>query len=200
MKVALLLPALLALSACSVQAGPLKEAQRSYLSITDVFGDFRCGATKIDDHTAVTAEHCVDDAFLLQGQVPSDIIMDGNEHALVIVDKELPGKAAKLAHRYPTYGEEIFIWGKPMGFGPLWRHGDIAGYVTFPEDPSLAHLGTFTIANLFVAPGDSGSGIYNADGKLVGTVSIGLMVMFRDWAPVGYVPYKFTVEQWKQVK
>lgn len=199
--VAVGLSLVLALSGSSVNAGPLKKAQASYLSITTLDGSHMCGATKIDDRTAMTAEHCTDTEMLLEGQVPELIILDGKEHALVIVPKELPGKKAELSHRYPIIEDELYIWGKPLGFGPLWREGIVSGYVSFPNDPYIGHLGTFTIGTLLVAPGDSGSGIFNKDGKLVSSVSIGLMAtQLRDWSPVGYIPYAFTVEQWKEVK
>lgn len=191
----------LALSGCPVNAGPLQKAQASYLSITNMAGGHSCGATKIGDRTAVTAEHCVDSDFLLEGQKPEKVLLDGKEHALVVVPANLPGSKAKLAHRYPTIGDKLYVWGKPLGYGPLWREGIVAGYVVFPDDPFLAPYGKFTISTMLVAPGDSGSGTWNDKGELVGSVSIGLMATFlRDWSPMGYVPYAFTVEQWKQVR
>lgn len=196
MKASFLLAVLLAVSGVSV-AGPLKEAQASYLTITDIWGSFSCGATKVDERTAVTAEHCVDSAFLLQGQVPEEVILDNHEHALVIVAKPLPGKAAKMAHRYPTIGEPIYIWGSPLGEGPLWREGYYQGKIELEEMlPS-----TWRIGSIFVAPGDSGSGIFDKHGRLVGSVSIGFMAThLRDWSPVGWHEYKFTAEQWREAK
>lgn len=197
MKALFVLPLLVGLFVAPVQAGPLKEAQQSYLEIHTLFGGFSCGATKIDDRTAVTAEHCVDGIFFLDGQVPEKVVLDGHEHALVIVPKPLPGKAAKLAHRYPDIGEELFIWGKPLGEGPLWREGYYQGKIELEEMQPYE----WRIGSMFVAPGDSGSGIFNKKGQLVGSVSIGFMATeLRDWSPVGWHEYKFTKEQWQEVK
>jgi len=182
-----------------VTAGPLQRAQEAYVPITDTAGDFHCGSTAIGSRTVMTAEHCVSTDMLVEGQVPERIELDGAEHALVVLPKPHGHKPAKLAHRVPFIGDVLWMVGRPADMGLIYRTGYYQGTIakgSLPGEP-------WRIVSFLVAGGDSGSGIYNADGKLVGTVSIQVLppdMFLPGWAPMGYTDYKFSIEQWKVVK
>lgn len=195
MKALALLPVLLALSGCS-NAGPLQEARVSYVAIHGEGKGITCGSTKVGHRTVLTAEHCVHPDMKVQGQVPELVLVDGADHALVILPQPIKGGSiAAMAHRLPEIGDKLYVWGMPLGKGPLWREGIVSGQ--FQTTGAV-----WTIADIMVTGGDSGSGIYNEQGRLVATVSIQLNPgnPFGVWGPVGWAPYKFTVEQWQAIR
>lgn len=192
---------LLGLSACAVSTGgppALKQAQVSYIELVQMDGEFICGATKVAEHTVMTAAHCTTNLmFLVDGQLPQTILLDGHDHALIVVEKPLKGKAAKMSHRLPEIGNKLYLLGKPLGVGPLYREGAFMGTAVQPEGNI-----TWWMTTLLVIGGDSGSGVYDAKGRLVTTVSIGLSgnQFGGGIGFMGFQPYKFTVDQWKEVK
>lgn len=198
MKLVALVLSVALLPGC-VTAGPLQRAQEAYLPITDMFGDFHCGSTAIGERTVVTAEHCLAPDMLVEGQVPEQILLDGAEHAIVVLPKPHGHKPAKLAHRLPSIGDTLWMVGRPADLGLVYRTGYYQGVIDIPSLPGKP----WRLVSFLVAGGDSGSGIYNADGKLIGTVSIQVLppdMFMPGWAPLGYTDYKFTVEQWRVVK
>lgn len=188
----------LLLSSCAVTAGfppALKQAQDSYVVIKSADGSHACGATKVADRTVLTAEHCLDPGITIEGQVPVSVVLDGNDHALVVLASPIKGKAVKLSYRVLDYGEKLYLWGMPMGVGPLYREGIFAGTAVDPLERR------WLVSSIMVIGGDSGSGVFDEKSRLVGTVSIsvnGQPTPGIGW--LGFRPYAFTAEQWKEAK
>lgn len=126
-----------------------------------------CSSTAVGERVLLTAAHCVDlasnDATVDGRPVKIEkVITDKNDHAIVILfdDGIKFEKIAKLG-TYPSVGENIFYWGNIDGINGLLRKGYVAGKF---ED------GTFVVdSNTW--SGDSGSGIFDQDGRLIGVVS-----------------------------
>lgn len=100
----------------------------------------------------------------------------------------------------PALGEEVYFQGSPRGLAQLLRVGRMAGKGHLPksaqeDSPVLAR--EFTLYDVQVAPGDSGSGIFNRNGELVGVVSIMTWDATLPANFMGSLPFAFTAKQWQ---
>lgn len=196
MKLLAALVVSLALSGSACAKPPLEAAMASRVQlISSVDGRVLCGGVAVGDHTILTAEHCIDgEPFTVEGQVTRGIVLDGRDHALIQVEKPLKARPAKLAP-LPKLLDKVVEVGMPRGYGPLAREGTYSGTVKAP-DGSAWHV--FSIR---VAPGDSGSGIYDSKGRIITLVSIGFMgnQMSPDAMAAGQA-LGFTKEQWSKAE
>lgn len=99
------------------------------------------------------------DGSAVRSTGPSTIAIDGVDLAVVEVDAELG--AVQIASTAPAPGESVFQWGYggTQGAAPWAKAG-----VVLPNpfaDPTLT-------STINCVPGDSGSGVFDKDGKLVG--------------------------------
>lgn len=69
----------------------------------------------------------------------------------------------RIRKSLPVLGEEIRIIGNPFGQRYISQ-----GIVAFPEDD---YLGIYYRINAFAAPGNSGGGVFDEEGRLIGIVS-----------------------------
>jgi V8-like Glu-specific endopeptidase len=86
------------------------------------------------------------------------IVFDGNDHALVKVSFFFKDYA--LLAKMPGVGAHVYYWGNPDGIRNVYREG----YVT-----SYDHSEMVMDVNGFF--GDSGAGIFDESGKLIGVMS-----------------------------
>lgn len=201
-KKLLLCVALLLMPFVSCAKTPLQASRDSYVELHVEGHGFTCGATAVGRRTVVTAEHCVteDGKFVagltVDGQPPVKIILDGQEHALILVAQDLHKRPVKLANKPVAIGDKLFVYGRPMDMGLLFREGIYSGNVLL----SGMLPNNWRVTSIMGAPGDSGSGIFDKDGRLVGSVSIGLniAVFGPAWSPLGWHDYNFTAAQWKE--
>ena len=137
------------------------------------FDDGVCSGTAVASHTIISAAHCFEDVENELGFVtpppPSmkvagypakilAVVFDGNDHALVKVDLEF-GAYLRLA-KAPPVGGSIHYWGNPAKIDNVYREGYVTSY----------HLGEMVMdVNGFF--GDSGAGVLNERGQLVGVIS-----------------------------
>jgi len=130
------------------------------------------------------------------------VIDDGADHALVTLSRDCPQKHVARRGKEPKVGDEVFCWGSPGDFFDLLRVGRVAGKAKMPEAsewpvlqyPALRLTGAF-------ARGDSGAGVFNMQGELVGVISFGTMShTFPPNLFTGMLPLRFTRAQWRAAK
>jgi V8-like Glu-specific endopeptidase len=86
------------------------------------------------------------------------VVYDDNDHALVKVDTSFR-HFAKLA-KPPAVGAHVHYWGNPDRVSNQYREGYVTGY---KHDAMLMNVNGFF--------GDSGAGIFNEAGEVVGVMS-----------------------------
>lgn len=149
-----LLALLLALTGCA-DASPRDHALRIIAS------GMVCSATAVGPDTIETAAHCL--------SRPLQTI--NGKHARVVRSQAIAFDRLRVVVaglRFKTWarigvavqGERVRFWGQPRGFPFVYREGRIAGIF---QDGVLLDAS--------VCPGDSGSGLFNDAGELVGVVS-----------------------------
>jgi V8-like Glu-specific endopeptidase len=157
------------------------------------FDDGVCSGTAVGKHVILSAEHCFTGSHTLaiDGKPVEvlQIVTDGNDHALATVsatfdDIATRGYAGQI-------GQHVHYWGNPAGLGGMYREGYISGtWVVAGKATNLIDVNGFY--------GDSGAGVFDADGHLIGVIS----VLYQN-AESGYIkfmgiyPFKFTREQWE---
>ncbi len=80
-------------------------------------------------------------------------------------------RSATLADFEPKVGEEIVIMGHPAGIEFTYAHGYVSAYRSDIDPDILDIRGPFMQVNAGISGGNSGGGIYNSAGQLVGIVS-----------------------------
>lgn len=122
-----------------------------------------CSATAIAKDVLLTAKHCIgeSDTVVYIGDkrvTVRHIETDARDHALLWVDKRFP-EWAQFGPS-PKVGDEIEFYGNSEGLNQVYRRGYVAAY-----------LGQYMYSDAMVGRGDSGAGIFNSSGQLVGVVS-----------------------------
>ena len=144
-----------------------------------------CSATAIGPYALLTATHCElgTDEISLQGKDGApDVslkidrtIRDGYDHTIFLVSptylagyKFTDFAPIALSHKFYR-GDDIFLIGNPRGFSSLLRKGYISGSTTCDS------LSTESIPEILmgidVGHGDSGAGIFDDNGNLIGVVA-----------------------------
>lgn len=151
-----------------------------------------CSATAVGPHTILTAKHCTSPDVTYS--IPSgelkikSITDDGSDHVLMDVDKTFD-VWAQISLTQPETGAHVYIWGNPGDLSDVYREGTISGVVE--EDGKVVIL--VDINGFF---GDSGSGVFNEKGEVVGVISVinsqGLAPQFKI---MGLFPFKFECKQ-----
>lgn len=161
MRILALLLALL--SGCSGCASiPSHSQLRETALRLESFGGGVCGATATGPAELVTAAHCIDTPLVAIDGASADVLKVeriGSDVARVTL------KAARFQHwaktgPRPLEGSRVRWWGQAAGLETVYREGYVArGWTTE----------TLVDANGFF--GDSGSGLFSEDGRLVAVMS-----------------------------
>lgn len=188
---AFLLAAVLALVGCATMQPP--SAMAFHIEMTHG----SCSATAVGPHTLLTASHCFEGGNALVRVDGKDIrplayVSDGFDHTLVTVDETFAAYAD--IGRSPARGVHVSYYGNPGPFLKLYRDGRVYGDTTLGgKNVTLYGLNGF--------PGDSGSGLFDDQGRLVAVISF--VFMMDDgprWQAMGSYPLHFTPEQWAKVR
>lgn len=160
---------------------PRDEA--SALRILTDNGTSLCSGTAVAPNVILSAYHCFDTTgpyIAVNGAIAKiqRIVKDDNDHALVIVDITFD-VVAKFGPEQKK-SEDMHYWGNP-GRNMFYRRG----YVTGMDENA-----TYYDVNGYA--GDSGAGVFDSKGRLVGVISFYTTVM-----PLfmGSFPINFTEEQ-----
>jgi hypothetical protein len=220
------LAAMLLLSSISLfaQATPELKAEQHKATYTIIMiGKGRegggCSSVAIAEHVLLTAAHCdVDNGTLYIDQTwaeysghalnhplrVSDKFYDHQDHMLLVV----PDVSFK---HFVTYdpdnykpliaNDRYYFWGNPALIQDQYREGYVTGKINLPPEhnPKEEYIDVsspFFVLSGPVVGGDSGSGVFAANGRLAGVVSYGLF----DGAFTGVYPLAFTAEQVAQAK
>ena len=150
----LLLALLLSLAGCA------ESHPRDY-ALRIITGKMVCSATAVGPDTIETAAHCLSKPLTSINGKPAKVERSQEiafDRLRVVVSGVTFKTWAKLGEA--VQGQRVRWWGQPRGFPFIAREGRVAGVF---QDGVLID-GT-------VCPGDSGSGLFNDAGELVGVVS-----------------------------
>ena len=148
-----------------------------------------CSGTVVGPSVILTAEHCIKGTALVringQNAKQISVLSDKADHSLIRVSIVF-GEWATLGAGM-VQGESLHFWGNPRAILDMYRRGYVVG----------AHDGLLWL-DAGVARGDSGAGIFNERGLLVGVVSKG--AQFGGISMAGAYPLQFTAAQWAEAK
>lgn len=157
--------------------------------------DDSCSSAAVGAHTLITAAHCVigDDRLKMDGKdaVILKAIYDHNDHALLIEDGVTFTNWSELESRAPADNEAVEFGGWPgHAKEAVHRFGFYTG--TEQEPDKDVTLDKWVLP---VFPGDSGSAMFDADGKIMAVVSL------ADRSANAYTfRLQFTPDQLAQIK
>lgn len=134
-----------------------------------------CSATAIGPHALLTATHCelpedeleveeIDDPLTIKQR-----IRDGFDHTIYIVNADFDIYVKVNEKDEKAQGEDVFFFGNPGKYHDVYRKG----YIT-TVDQNKGFFGDGPKKILFDMNGwmgDSGSGIFNSAGEVIGTVT-----------------------------
>lgn len=174
---------LLALVSCAAGGGQGWQNTTLYLQ----FENGICSGTAVAADVVLTATHCLkgDRLVAIDGREAYALRVehDGQDHTLVKVTARFKswatiGPALKVADRVRWIGA-------PGGNPNVYREG----YVSRVTKDEILVDGQLW-------KGDSGAGLFNARGELVGVIS-SMLSLGNTFVMVGIQPLRFTAKQWK---
>lgn len=177
----LLLPLLLVSCAASSVA-PLRP-----VALRLTFEDGTCSGTAVGPQLVLTATHCFGRLTHINGQPAYALrrVDDGKDHSLVKVNVRFGAWARRGAP--PEQGDRLRWLGNPGGLENVYREGYVA---TVIDGASLLDAQVFQ--------GDSGSGVFNESGQLVGVVSGAKVLRSQLLMQLAWLePMRFTDKQWR---
>lgn len=179
----LLLAASVAIAGCQSTRTMEQTAKASTLHLG--LTDGNCSGTSIGPRMILSATHCFQTGHLLTvNDMPVNVESfrdDGADHRVLVLDIDFQPYARM--GKPPVQGEPVFMYGNPLGMRDLLRRGYVSG------QSDRGHL-----LDLMVGGGDSGAGVFNDRGEVVGVIHgygaqdafhVGLMIPLAEGFPNG---------------
>jgi V8-like Glu-specific endopeptidase len=139
------------------------------LTIKESQGAGVCSSTAVGPHKLLTATHCVATglAFKVDGQLVTvaAITNDGADHSIMTLSDMTFEEYAVVNADSLKQGDHVYMWGNPDGLNDQYREGYVTGAIQTPDGPIV----TLDLNGYF---GDSGAGLFNEKGEVVGVISI----------------------------
>lgn len=142
------------------------------LMLEDSKHDYTCTGTIIGPHTIKTARHCFQEgqsiktlvlvnSFNVKASAPRYSKLDVAE-----VDVDITFTSWAKEGPAMQQGDHLHWWGNPLGMPNYYREGYVS--TILPEGANIVGLS---------CEGDSGSGLFNEQGQLVGVLAGGIWAM-----------------------
>lgn len=155
------------------------KAFHATVALENSMGDVFCSGV-IVDRKVMTAWHCTSsgraiyvngvdgrwEAALWGTDETSDLAV------LVPADGRKLRKGVKLAHKAPTWGEDVWVIGHPLG---KYEYSITKGIVSHPEREEGIFGGKWMQHDAGTVGGNSGGPVLNKHGRLVGITSFGVL-------------------------
>lgn len=143
---------------------------------TLVGGKGHCSATAIGPHALLTASHCEapTDILMVDGDTQMRIVAiyrDDYDHSVFLLDGPAFKTYADVAPNAYETGDNVEVYGNPGNLSNVYRRGYVAGRKDIETGPFGLTGFTVILLDLNGFFGDSGAGVFNSDGQLVGVVS-----------------------------
>lgn len=174
----LLAKLVLSLFVAASTLSPVQRAHTSTKHITQrtVIKGAQCSATAIGPHALLTATHCEEptDDLMIQG-VDTDVtitkrIRDGQDHTIYLVSGVTFDNFVSVDTQHELQmGESVYIFGNPGEISDSYRHGYFST-LSVNTDPFSSEPDTL-LFDMSVWYGDSGAGIFDSNGDLIGIVT-----------------------------
>jgi V8-like Glu-specific endopeptidase len=123
-----------------------------------------CSGTAISAHTILTAKHCIALAGKLtdinKEAATTTAIVENKDDTVVLTIKDSNFPAWAVRGPAAKVGDHLRWFGMPLGHPNVYREGYVAALIQ-----------GIIVMNATVCHGDSGSGLFNSDGQVVGVVS-----------------------------
>lgn len=185
MKLVLLIP--LMLMSCA-------SARTERMALTLTMANGTCSGTAVGRNLILTAAHCFKGGELVQiDGKPAKVlekVEDGQDHAIIRVDRRFRVWTGYIAKAYR--GDSVTWTGNPQHIVGVVRRGYVAKVYGDGE----------LLLDAAATGGDSGSGIFNSEGRLIGVLS-GAYTWTHGSAVFSLIfckPIKFTRKQWAEIR
>jgi hypothetical protein len=188
-----------------VRSAPAPAFNPHGAAVSLEFTDGLCGGTIYLNHTVLTAAHCMAGGPLVAiNALPAKslwTLKDKTDHTFVVTNQtfQMPAyPTVRFTNGLPQ-GTNFTFYGNPLGIRDQFRQGYVTG--TCPASYCFPGLDVelnlpkdypVTLLSVMGQHGDSGSGIYNGAGELVGVVSLVQEQMPAPFVPMGALPFTFT--------
>ncbi len=168
-------------------------------------GRGHCSGTVVSHKAILSASHCFPLGKVTKLSVNGQelevvgVMDDKRDHTLLLFADKSFKSWAQVSVRQLVQGEEVQVYGNPGGLRNVYRRGYVAARSFDLSIPG----GSFDLVDTQGFGGDSGGGLFDSSGRLVGVVSFvnsqarstpGMLTLMQF---TGLLHYDFSPDQWQ---